>query len=118
MNLAKLLNDPLTNAITIGVIMYLLITISNKGNPTVGAILSSFPVGLFGLLAIQTNLIKTEYVRHAVFVNIIIVIMWIFMFVISKQLGHKQSFLLYSFIVWLFLCIFYYFYNFFFSNKL
>ena len=49
----KLLENPLYNAIFSGILIYILIIISNKGNPILGAILSSLPIGLFGLIAIK-----------------------------------------------------------------
>ena len=53
MNLLKLLNNPIFNAFFGGILMYFVIIILNKGNPTLGALLSSFPIGILGLLAIN-----------------------------------------------------------------
>ena len=49
----EFLKDPLYNAIFSGSLIYLLIKISNRGDPVLGAILSSLPIGLFGLIAIK-----------------------------------------------------------------
>ena len=48
----EFLKDPLYNATFSGILIYILIKISNKGDPVLGAILSSLPIGLFGLIAI------------------------------------------------------------------
>ena len=47
-----ILKNPLYNAIFTGIVIYILISISNKGDPILGAILSSLPVGVLSLLAI------------------------------------------------------------------
>ena len=47
------LKNPLYNAIFSGILIYILILVSNKGDPILGAILSSLPIGLFGLMAIK-----------------------------------------------------------------
>ena len=110
MNLIKLLNNPILNAIFVGIIIYLLIVISNAGNPVLGSILSSFPVGLLGLLAINKDDIKSKYIKNAVFVNIVIVIMWICMYALSTKYGNKKIHLLYGFLIWVILSVLYYFY--------
>ena len=49
----EFLKTPFYNALFSGIIIYFLIKISNKGDPVLGAILSSLPIGLFGLYAIK-----------------------------------------------------------------
>ena len=39
-----ILKNPLYNAILSGIIIYILIIVSNKGDPILGAILSSLPI--------------------------------------------------------------------------
>ena len=72
------LKEPLYNSIFSGIIIYILITISNKGDPVLGAILSSLPIGLLGLIAInKENNIQNFYIKSELITNIIIIIMWI-----------------------------------------
>ena len=110
MNLIKLLNNPAINAIFVGIIMYILIVISNAGNPILGSILSSFPVGLLGLLAINKDNIKSKYIKNAVIVNIVIIIMWNCMYILSTNYGNKKIHLIYGFLIWIIVSILYYFY--------
>lgn len=48
----NILQNPLYNSIFTGVLIYILINISNNGDPILGAILSSLPIGVLSLLAI------------------------------------------------------------------
>ena len=74
----EILRNPLYNAIISGIIIYILITISNRGNPVLGAILSSLPIGILSLLAIRKqNNIQKFYIRSEFVTNLIIIIMWI-----------------------------------------
>ena len=77
--------------------MYFVIIISNKGNPTFGALLSSFPIGILGLLAINKKNQET-FITSAVFVNLIIFIMWIIVWTIYKYFSKKFIFALYYWI--------------------
>ena len=73
----EFLKNPLYNAIFSGFIIYILIQISNRGDPVLGAILSSLPIGLFGLLAIKKEKnIQNFYIRSEIFTNLTIIIMW------------------------------------------
>ena len=58
MNVGKLMQLPSVNAIIGGLLIYLLIYLSNLGSPTLGAVISSMPVGLLGLMAIEDNYTK------------------------------------------------------------
>ena len=57
----KFLKNPLYIAIISGSIIYVLIIISNRGDPVLGAILSSLPIGLFSLLAIKKEKNNNEF---------------------------------------------------------
>ena len=73
-----ILKNPLYNAILSGIIIYVLITVTNKGDPVLGAILSSLPIGIFGLVAIiKRDSIQRFYIRSEIFTNLIIIIMWL-----------------------------------------
>ena len=74
----EFLKNPLYNAIFSGILIYILINVSNKGDPVLGAILSSLPIGVFGLIAINREKnIQKFYIRSEIFTNLIIIIMWI-----------------------------------------
>ena len=74
----EFLKDPLYNAIFSGILIYILIQISNRGDPVLGAILSSLPIGLFGLMAIKKREnIQNFYIRSEIFTNLTIIIMWL-----------------------------------------
>ena len=67
------LQNPLYNATISGIIIYILIIISNRGDPILGAILSSLPIGVFSLLAIQKrNNIQNYYIKSEIITNLII----------------------------------------------
>ena len=107
MNLITLLNKPSVNAIITGVIMYILIRLSNMGEPVLGSILSSVPIGLLGLLAINGDTTRHTYISTAVVVNSIIVVMWIFLYMISKK-KFKKVHILHALLIWTVLCGGYY----------
>ena len=103
------LKEPLYNAIFSGFIIYILITISNRGNPVLGAILSSLPIGLMGLLAIQKKEnIQKFYIRSELFTNITIIIMWIVINFLIHAFEDTNTIVFIGFIVWLLLSIIYY----------
>ena len=108
----NLMKDPLINSIICGIIIYLLITISNKGNPVLGAILSSLPIGLLGLLAItKTNNIQNFYIKSEIFTNLTIIIMWLVinLFIYyNYEITEKIIFI--AFMIWLILSIIFYYY--------
>ena len=104
MNLITLLNKPSVNAIITGVIMYILIRLSNMGEPVLGSILSSVPIGLLGLLAINADAVRHTYISTAVVVNSIIVIMWGVLYIITKK-KFKRVHIIHAFIIWAVLCV-------------
>ena len=108
MTIVELLNKPLVNAIFGGVIIYFLIYLSNLGHPILGAILSSFPIGLLGLIAIKNSKDRKKFIRSAVHVNIILVIVWLASHWFSKKIEDNMTLILLAYLVWLALCIFYY----------
>ncbi len=104
------LKNPLINSIACGVIVYFLIIISNKGDPVLGAILSSLPIGLFGLLAIhRTNNISNFYIHSEIFTNLTIIIMWIIIniFIIYTDIA-IEIIIFFGFLTWLILSIIFY----------
>lgn len=109
MKLLKLLNEPLFNAVFGGILMYFVITISNMGDPAFGALLSSFPIGILGLLAITKD--KQEvFIKSAVFVNLIIFIMWaVIWFVYTNKNKNLYVVSIIGFLTWLILGVAYYF---------
>ena len=109
MNLVKLLNNPMFNALFGGILLYFVIIISNKGNPTLGALLSSFPIGILGLLAINKKN-QENFIISAVFVNLIIFIMWVIVWTICRYFS-KNLYLLciIGFLSWAILCMLYYY---------
>ena len=107
MSIFDLFNKPSVNAIVTGIIMYILITLSNMGEPILGSILASVPIGLLGLLAINNDTIRQTYISSAVVVNIIIVILWWFLYTIAKKKFEKIH-ILHAFIIWAVLCTLYY----------
>ena len=107
MDLITILNKPIINAVMVGIIMYIIITLSNMGDPVLGSILSTFPIGLLGLLAIHNAKRRNIYISNTAFTNIIIVVMWIFLYIISKK-KFKRVHILHAFLIWVVLCVGYY----------
>lgn len=107
----ELLKNPLYNAIFSGIIIYFLIKISNRGDPVLGAILSSLPIGLFGLYAIKEKQnIQKFYIRSELFTNLTIIIMWIIINILITYSDNKKRTIFIGFITWVILSlIFYYF---------
>ena len=106
----EVLKNPLYNAIISGIIIYLLIHISNRGNPVLGAILSSLPIGLFSLIAIRNkNNIKKFYIRSELVTNLIIIIMWVavnYMIIHMDNINHIS---LIAFFIWIGLSTLFYY---------
>ena len=113
------LKNPLYNAIFSGVIIYILIKISNKGDPILGAILSSLPIGLLGLIAIKKrNNIQNFYIRSELITNLIIIIMWITVnYLITINIEFEHSIII-GLSIWVILSIiFYYVGNYYLSKQ-
>ena len=108
MNLVELLQKPAVNAIIGGLIIYLMIYLSNLGNPILGAILSGMPVGLLGLIALENNDIKKKYSTSAIYINIIIVIMWIINNYNATHIENTSYIVAIGFAAWVILSIIYY----------
>ena len=107
MNIITVLNKPIINSVMAGIIMYVLITLSNGGDPVLASILSTFPIGLLGLLAISNDKTRNIFISNTAFTNIIIVVMWIFLYKISKK-EFKRVHILHAFLIWVVLCVSYY----------
>jgi len=107
----EILKDPLYNSIFSGIVIYILITISNKGDPVLGAILSSLPIGLFGLMAIKKKEnIQKFYIRSELFTNVTIIVMWITINILINYTDDTNRTIFIGFGVWVTMSlIFYYF---------
>ena len=104
------LKNPLYNAIFSGILIYILIIVSNKGDPILWAILSSLPIGLFGLMAIKRkNNIQKFYIRSEIFTNLTIIIMWITINILISYTDDTMFIVLIAFFIWLILSIIFYF---------
>lgn len=103
------LKNPIYNATFSGILIYILIIISNKGNPILGAILSSLPIGLLGLIAIKKkDNIQKFYIRSEIFTNLTIIVMWIVINILISYTDDTMLIVFIAFMVWLFLSITFY----------
>jgi len=104
------LKNPLYNSVISGIIIYILIIVSNRGDPVLGAILSSLPIGLFGLIAIKReNNIQRFYIRSEIFTNLIIIIMWIVINILIYYTDNIKLIVLIAFLTWFSLSSCFYF---------
>lgn len=104
------LKNPIYNATFSGILIYILIIVSNRGNPVLGAILSSLPIGLLGLMAIKKkNNIQKFYIRSEIFTNLTIIIMWISINILIDYTDNTMLIVLIAFLIWLILSIIFYF---------
>ena len=109
------LKNPLYNAIISGIIIYILIKVSNKGDPVLGAILSSLPIGVISLLAInKQNKIQNFYIRSEIITNIIIIIMWIAINIMILYMTNIKHVSIIAILLWIGLSVIFYYtaYNF------
>lgn len=98
------LKNPLYNAGFSGILIYILIIVSNKGDPILGAILSSLPIGLLGLMAIKKkNNIQKFYIRSEIFTNLTIIIMWISINILVNYTDDTMLIVTIAFFIWLIL---------------
>ena len=104
-----ILKNPLYNSIISGIIIYVLIIISNRGNPVLGAILSSLPIGLFSLVAIKKqNNIQKFYIRSELITNLIIILMWITINFFILKIDNTNHVAMIGLLVWLSLSALFY----------
>lgn len=105
-----ILKNPLYNAIFTGTLIYILIIISNKGDPVLGAIISSLPIGVLSLLAIvKKDNIQEFYIRSEMITNTIIIIMWIAINILIYYIKDTNIVAIYGIIIWAILSIIFYF---------
>jgi len=103
------LKNPIYNATFSGILIYILIIISNKGNPILGAILSSLPIGLLGLIAIKKkDNVQKFYIRSEIFTNLTIIVMWIVINILISYTDDTMLIVFIAFMVWLILSIIFY----------
>jgi|TARA_Y100000389_G_C16953398_1_gene267568 hypothetical protein len=107
--MVEFLKNPFYNALFSGILIYILIIISNKGNPVLGAILSSLPIGVLGLMAIkQKNNIQKFYIRSEIFTNLIIIFMWILINYLYSFTKDTNKIVLIGLLSWLVLSFIFY----------
>ena len=114
-----ILKNPLFNAIFTGIIIYILISISNKGDPILGAILSSLPIGVLGLLEIvKKNNIQEFYIRSQIITNTIIIVMWILINILLYYIKDTNTLVIIGIGIWIILSIIFYFIGKYFLQKI
>ena len=105
----EIIKNPLYNATLSGIIIYVLIIISNRGDPILGAILSSLPIGVFSLLAIKKqNNIQNFYIRSELITNLIIIIMWIVINYLIVKIDDINKVAIIGLSVWIILSLLFY----------
>lgn len=106
----SIIQNPLYNSIFSGIIIYILISVSNKGDPVLGAILSSLPIGVFSLLSIKKEQnIQKYYIRSELITNLIIILMWICINLLISHIENTNIVAVIGLLVWL--CLSYIFYS-------
>ena len=114
-----ILKNPLYNAIFTGIVIYILISISNKGDPILGAILSSLPVGVLSLLAIvKKDNIQEFYIRSEIITNTIIIVMWISINILLYYIKDTNTVTIICIGIWVILSIIFYFTSKYFLQKI
>jgi len=114
-----ILKNPLYNAIFTGIVIYILISISNKGDPILGAILSSLPVGVLSLLAIvKKDNIQEFYIRSEIITNTIIIVMWISINILLYYIKDTNTVAIIGIGIWIILSIIFYFTSKYFLQKI
>lgn len=114
-----ILKNPLYNAIFTGIVIYILISISNKGDPILGAILSSLPVGVLSLLAIvKKDNIQEFYIRSEIITNTIIIVMWISINILLYYIKDTNTVAIIGISIWVILSIIFYFTSKYFLQKI
>lgn len=110
----NILQNPLYNSIFTGILIYILINIliniSNNGDPILGAILSSLPVGVLSLLAIvKKNNTQEFYIKSEIITNTIIIVMWISINILIYYFKDTNTVAIIGIIIWTILSIIFYF---------
>ena len=106
----NILQNPLYNSIFTGVLIYILINISNNGDPILGAILSSLPIGVLSLLAIvKKNNTQEFYIKSEIITNTIIIVMWISINILIYYFKDTNIVAIIGIIIWTILSIIFYF---------
>lgn len=81
----SLFNDPIFNSLLTALIVYLTYFLTTMGFPLLGAILSTFPIGIMALLTIENSNLVNNLIQNLMVGNIIIVITWLVIFLNSKN---------------------------------
>tara|TARA_Y100000992_G_scaffold139919_1_gene92806 strand:+ start:1020 stop:1343 length:324 start_codon:yes stop_codon:yes gene_type:complete len=80
----SIINNPIFNSLLTGAIIYSTSLLTNSGYPTLGAILTTFPIGILALLTINDTSFLNELLVNILIGNIIIVFSWLAMYFYSK----------------------------------
>ena len=75
-SIVALFNNPYFNSILTAIVVFFTADVTNSGNPLLGVILSTFPVGIMSLLTIDNSKTRNDFLSHIVMGNVIISIMW------------------------------------------
>jgi len=104
-------NNPVFNSILTGLIVYGTSVLTNNGYPLIGAILTTFPVGIMSMLTIQTTTSLDNFLRDILVGNVIIVLTWVAIYYFSKH-NNVDSLALIGLTAWVIFSVIYFLYLF------
>ena len=107
----SLINNPIFNSVLTGFIVYGTSLLTDNGYPSLGAILTTFPIGIMSMLTVTDNTLLDDFLKNLLVGNIIIVVTWFAIYYFSKN-NDVDKLALIGLIVWVTLSLFYFIYLF------
>jgi len=72
------------NAVLTGFIVYATSLLTNNGYPLLGAILTTFPIGIMAMLSVKNSSLRNKLLNNILTGNVIIVFTWLAIYYYSK----------------------------------
>lgn len=81
----SLFDNPVFNSILTALIVYGTSLLTNGGYPLLGAILTTFPVGIMAMLSVKNSSLRNKLLNNILTGNVIIVFTWLAIYYYSKD---------------------------------
>lgn len=81
----EIFNNPEFNAVLTGLMVYFTSVLTNNGYPLLGAILTTFPVGIMAMLTVKNLDMRNKFLENVLTGNIIVVLTWLNIYYYSKN---------------------------------
>jgi len=106
------------NAVLTGFIVYATSLLTNNGYPLLGAILTTFPIGIMAMLSVKNSSLRNKLLNNILTGNVIIVFTWLAIYYYSKYntLVSNETLAIGGLFIWIALSFIYFIYLYLDSN--